>query len=65
LSQESPEWQIGDAAAYMEKWKAWFKGIPADGRDGYKKVFAEVRVYSSQDSGKADQRGRALTRSVL
>jgi hypothetical protein len=41
LSRKSPEWQEGDAAAYIEKWTAWFKGIPGDARDGYTKLFAE------------------------
>lgn len=43
LSRKSPEWQKGDAAAFLEKWTTWFKGIPDNGRDGYKKVFSEPK----------------------
>jgi hypothetical protein len=43
LSRKSPDWQEGDAAAYIEKWTAWFNGIPAETRADYRKTYAEPK----------------------
>ncbi len=43
LLREAPDWKKGDAAAYMVKWTAWFNEIPAEARDGYRRVFTEPK----------------------
>jgi len=45
LPQESSKWQRGEPAAYLKKWMKWFRTIPVEARNGYKRVFVEPKEW--------------------